>query len=55
MRVGAGSVDDLVLTVPAATALELDDRHTPIGCRGVAGTSLDLTHGRRVGDEWATS
>ena len=42
-------LDDWTLTVPAATALEVDDRMIPTGRREVAGTDLDFRGGRRIG------
>ena len=44
-----GSVDELRLTVPAATALRSDGRGLPAGRRPVAGTGEDFNAGRLVG------
>lgn len=44
------TVDDAVVQMPAATAYTTDDRGRPTGRRPVAGTDLDFTAGRRVGD-----
>ena len=44
------TVDDAVVEMPAATAYTTDDRGRPTGRRPVAGTDLDFTAGRRVGD-----
>jgi aldose 1-epimerase len=50
VTVGTEFVDDAVLTVPAATALRLDDRGLPAGTEAVAGSALDFRAGRRIGD-----
>ena len=47
---GTGAVDDVLVTVPAATAYLTDERGRPTGRRPVAGTDLDYTSGRRIGD-----
>lgn len=50
LRVGHHPVEDLVLTVAAATYFEVDERLNPIAERPVDGTSFDIRGGRRVGD-----
>jgi aldose 1-epimerase len=45
-----GRVDDLVLTVPARTAYDADDRGLPVGSRPVQGSPVDFRTGRRIGD-----
>ena len=50
LRVGDAAVQDLTVTIPAARALTLDERHIPTGSVDVEGTALDLRAGRRVGD-----
>src|SRR2546430_2470977 len=49
LMVPGARVDDLVLTVPAASRLLLDGRKLPIGAAKVAGTEFDFTSGRRIG------
>jgi aldose 1-epimerase len=44
-----GRVDDLVLTVPAQTTYEANDRGVPVRSCSVAGTEVDFRTGRRVG------
>jgi aldose 1-epimerase len=46
-----GLVDDLVLTVPAQTTYEVDDRGLPVGRRPVDGSAVDFRPGRRIGDQ----
>ncbi len=46
-----GLVDDLDLTVPAATAYAADERGVPTGKRPVDSTEDDFRPGRRIGDQ----
>ena len=46
LRIGAHDVADLVLTVPAAEYLEVDERLDPIAGAPVEGTGTDLRDGR---------
>lgn len=48
LRVGAGPIERLTLTVPAAVRLTLDDALTPVGTEEVPGTDADLSEGRTV-------
>jgi Galactose mutarotase and related enzymes len=50
LRVGAAPVEDLVLTVPAATYFDVDERLNPIAERPVDGTPYDARTGLRVAD-----
>lgn len=50
LRIGDAPVEDLVLTVAAATYFEVDDRLNPVAERPVDGTRFDARGGRRVGD-----
>lgn len=50
LRVGGSPVDDLVLTIAAQRALDLDERHIPRGTIDVGNTGLDLRSGRAVRD-----
>ena len=50
LRLGDVPIDEMVLTVAASRAFELDERHIPRGSFDVAGTGLDLRNGRRVAD-----
>jgi aldose 1-epimerase len=50
LRVGDAPVEDLVLTVAAATYFDVDDRLNPIAERPVDGTRFDARLGLRVGD-----
>jgi aldose 1-epimerase len=45
-----GLVDDVVLTLPATTLLETDSAWRETGRREAAGTDLDFSSGRRLGD-----
>jgi aldose 1-epimerase len=45
-----GSVDDVLLTVPARSRLLLDGRDLPIGAARVAGGDYDFTSPRAIGD-----
>ncbi len=49
LTVGEDRVDDVTLTVPAATRLEVDDRMIPVGTVAVDGTAGDFRHRRQVG------
>lgn len=48
---GAGEtrVDELILTVPGATSLEVDGQSIPIGTKAVQGSGLDYRGGRPIG------
>jgi aldose 1-epimerase len=48
LTLGAETVDDALLQIPARTALRSDDRGTPIGTVAVDGTDLDFRSARRV-------
>jgi len=50
LRVGPGPVDTWELSVPARTALAIDDRKIPTGRVEVAGGDLDFRDGRQIGD-----
>jgi aldose 1-epimerase len=50
LTVGTDAVDDIVLRVPAYTALRSNDRGIPTGTHHVEGTELDFRSGRRIGD-----
>jgi aldose 1-epimerase len=50
LRIGDNPVEDLVLTVAAATYFDVDDRLNPIAERPVDGTRFDARGGLRVGD-----
>jgi aldose 1-epimerase len=50
LRVGAVPVDELVLTVDAATQFEVDARSIPTAEVSLDGSPFDLRGGRRVGD-----
>ncbi len=50
LTVGEPSVDEVEVTLPAASRLEVDDRMLPVGVSGVAGTDLDLRTPSQVGD-----
>ncbi|WP_162606352.1 aldose 1-epimerase family protein [Jiangella asiatica] len=49
LRVGTAPVAELTVTVPAARAIELDERYMPTGTVDVAGTVHDLSDGVLVG------
>lgn len=49
-RVGDVPIGDLVLTVPASTRFETDDRLNPVAEVATVGTDYDLRAGRAVGD-----
>ena len=50
LRIGDTPVEDLTVTVAAATYFDVDERLNPIAERPVDGTRFDLREGRRVGD-----
>ncbi len=50
LRVGDNPVEDLVVTVAAATYFDVDERLNPIAERPVDGTRFDARQGLRVGD-----
>jgi len=50
LTVGESAVDEVSLTLPAASHLEVDDRLLPVAVAGVEGTALDLRDGAPVGD-----
>jgi aldose 1-epimerase len=50
LTVGEATVDEVRLTVPAASHLEVDDRLLPVAVVPVDGTALDLRGGAPVGD-----
>lgn len=52
LTVGTPTIDDCLLTVPAATRLPIDDRDIPTGREPVSGTPYDFMEPRRVGDVW---
>ena len=49
LTLGAETVDELSLRIPARTALRSDDRGIPVGVTPVDGTELDFRVARRVG------
>ncbi len=50
LRAGAAALDDCVLTVAAATVLDVDDRRIPTGPPRPVTAAEDLRSGRRVAD-----
>jgi aldose 1-epimerase len=50
LTVGTETVDDVVLWVPARTALRSDERGIPTGTVAVDGTELDFRAPRQIGD-----
>jgi len=50
LTLGAETIDDLLLRVPARTALRSDERGIPVGSVAVDGTELDFRSARRVGE-----
>jgi len=50
LRVGDAPVEDLVVSVAAATYFDVDERLNPIAERPVDGTRFDARQGLRVGD-----
>lgn len=49
LTVGESSVDEVRVTLPAATRLEVDDRMLPVALSPVEGTALDLRDGAPMG------
>ena len=49
LTAGEGQVDELTLTVPAESYLEVDERLLPVAIRPVRGTDRDLRTGRLLG------
>jgi aldose 1-epimerase len=49
LSAGGGLLDELPVTVPAATVLAADQRGIPIAARPVAGTALDFRRARALG------
>jgi len=49
LALSASRVDELILTMPAATRLLVDERGLPSGTAPVAGTEADYRAGRRIG------
>jgi aldose 1-epimerase len=49
LTVGESTVDEVALTIPAASYLEVDDRLLPIEISSVDGTAHDLRHGPVLG------
>ena len=50
LRAGTETIDDVVLRIPARTALRSDERGIPIGTVDVDGTELDFRVPRRIGE-----
>lgn len=50
VKVGATPIEELTLTMTAATRFELNDRLIPTGEVAVAGTEFDLSGGRLIGE-----
>jgi aldose 1-epimerase len=50
LKIGDVPTADLVLRVAAASHIDVDHRHNPVGVSPVAGTPFDLRAGARVGD-----
>lgn len=50
LTAGTETIDDVVLRLPARTALRADERGIPVGTVPVDGTELDFRSGRRIGD-----
>ncbi len=48
-RVGAGLIDEALLTIPASGRLAIDERGTPVSTEPVAGTPYDFRTPRRIG------
>ena len=49
LRAPTGAVDDMVLTVPARTMEEVDDREVPVRTVPVKDAALDFRRGQRIG------
>ena len=50
LTVGEDAVDEVQVTLPAASRLEVDDRLLPVAISPVDGTDLDLRDGSAIGD-----
>jgi aldose 1-epimerase len=50
LATGGAPLTEVLLTVPAATRMEVDERQLPTGTVPVDGTGLDFRQGRAVGD-----
>ena len=50
LTLGAETIDDVLLRVPARTALRSDERGIPVGTVAVDGTELDFRSARRIGE-----
>jgi aldose 1-epimerase len=50
LTLGAETIDDVLLRVPARTALRYDERGIPVGTVAVDGTELDFRTARRIGE-----
>jgi aldose 1-epimerase len=50
LMLGEETIGDVLLHVPARTALRSDDRGIPVGTVAVAGTNLDFRSPRRIGE-----
>jgi aldose 1-epimerase len=50
LRLGTETVDDMLLQVPARTALRSDDRGIPVDAVAVDGTELDFRSARPIGE-----
>lgn len=50
LTLGGDTIDDVLLRVPARTALRSNDRGIPVGSAAVDGTELDFRSLRRVGE-----
>ena len=50
LTLGAETIDDVLLRVPARTVLRSDDRGIPVGTVAVDGTELDFRTARRIGE-----
>ncbi len=49
LTLGSGTVDELILRVPAGTVLRSDDRGIPVGSAAVEGTDVDFRRPRTIG------
>ncbi len=49
LTLGTETIDEVLLRVPAQTALRSDDRGIPVGTVAVEGTELDFRSARRIG------
>ena len=50
LTLGAETIDDVLLRVPARTALRSNERGIPVGSLAVDGTELDFRTARRIGE-----